>query len=1154
MKRFTLIVTMAVMMAMPVMAERVSPETAQKVAKTFLTNNGVKSAQLTDLSKAAGFPNLYIFNADPGFVVMAADDCARPILGYSLTDRFDTDNMPKNMRWWLQQYSDEIQWGIENGIQPDNSTATEWNCLKEGIQTRGQSEVVVSPLIDTRWNQGDPYNMYCPNNSVTGCVATAMAQVMKYWDYPEQGQGNHSYTPEMHPEYGELSVDFSATTYDWNNMTNTYGASSTDVQKQAVATLMYHCGVSVDMNYDPTSSGAAGALVPLSLVNYFKYASSATFLSKDNYTNDQWIALLKLELDERRPVFYVGSYEKIVNNETVTGGHAFVCDGYRTDDYFHFNWGWGGVKDNYFAIGALNPSSGGIGSGSGSYNLYNGIAAWVEPVSNLDAPVISVMASGKSLILSWETINNADSYIIYKNNQKIAINVTGSSYTDNDIVSGNYYEYYVRAVNSDTTSNPSNHATGMSVFRDITPSELTAEINVTNVVLNWTGYEGNQSFELHYATASDNLGWCADKDNPGTYWGQRYPAASMANFAGMEISRISCYFYYASNYTLYAFNGEMVEIDKLCERSYSKANAGMEWIDFNFDTPLQIDCSKDLWIVLYNNDSKALYPALSGYYSGDNNTEGKYIASTLEDLPYTISSSDISWLIKATLTDGTYTYHLYDNGVSVEDDITATSYTVTNPANNTAHQYTVKTNYYGGESAASNMAGITMGTSSLASLEMAANDKMTVTKNSQLTVTGTLGNDNAANLVIEDGAQLIHSNAVKATLKKDITGYGSDPAVKTGWYTIASPVTEDVMPSTENALLSGTYDLFYYDEPNHHWMNHKAGAFNLTHKQGYLYANSTNKTLDFAGEMMATNTANVSKKLDYDCTIESLKGINLVGNPFSRNLVSGDLQLDGTPITTYYTVEGGDEIVSRDLASNPIKPGQGFLVQVGATNKSLVFNPASKDASQPAFVCIEAGNDSFVDRAYVQIGHGNTLRKITINDNVPHVFVQLNHGDYAAANLEAVQGEIPVGFKAVANGTHTLTVSTKGLETDYLHLIDNMTGADIDLLATPNYTFDAKTTDYTSRFRLIFSENDGSSTGTETTNFAYVSNGEIVITDGPSTSSGTYTLQVWDMMGRVIVSHSGHTRCVPTAGIPAGVYVLRLIDGENTMTQKIVIE
>ena len=165
MKRLTTTVALLLLAALPMKAERVAPETAKKAAQTFLNNNGTRATQLADLSKTAGYKNLYIFTAEQGFVVMAADDCAKPILGYSLTDEFAVNDMPDNLSWWLQQYDDEIQWGIENKIQPDESTATEWAFLKDGVQTRNQSDVVVGPLIATRWNQGSPYNLYCPSGS-----------------------------------------------------------------------------------------------------------------------------------------------------------------------------------------------------------------------------------------------------------------------------------------------------------------------------------------------------------------------------------------------------------------------------------------------------------------------------------------------------------------------------------------------------------------------------------------------------------------------------------------------------------------------------------------------------------------------------------------------------------------------------------------------------------------------------------------------------------------------------------------------------------------------------------------------------------------------------------------------------------------------------
>lgn len=163
MKRFTMTVALLLMVAMPMMAERVSPETARKVAQTFLNNNGAKSAQLTDLSKAAGFANLYIFNGEEGFVVMSADDCVKPILGYSLTGKFVAEGMPENVRGWLQGYSDEIQSAVDRRMKATGETTRLWKALVEGNNTKdAKVTAVIEPLIQTKWNQGLPFNNFCP--------------------------------------------------------------------------------------------------------------------------------------------------------------------------------------------------------------------------------------------------------------------------------------------------------------------------------------------------------------------------------------------------------------------------------------------------------------------------------------------------------------------------------------------------------------------------------------------------------------------------------------------------------------------------------------------------------------------------------------------------------------------------------------------------------------------------------------------------------------------------------------------------------------------------------------------------------------------------------------------------------------------------------
>ena len=404
-------------------------------------------------------------------------------------------------------------------------------------------------------------------------------------------------------------------------------------------------------------------------------------------------------------------------------------------------------------------------------------------------------------------------------------------------------------------------------------------------------------------------------------------------------------------------------------------------------------------------------------------------------------------------------------------------------------------------------------------------------------------------IIIADGGQLIHNNAVTATLQKNISAYtvlaNQGESKTNGWYTIASPVTTDL---DKECVAIGEYDLYLYNEPTHYWWNAKDGSGhgfnNLSNGHGYLYANEKNVTLNFTGPMQATS-ANVSVPLSY--TADNLKGYNLVGNPFTCNLTSSDAILVGEPLTTYMYVANGNEMVTATLSERPIQPGEGFFVQASGAGQNLVFHHEASEPIRTAFIRIEAGDNSFMDRAYVQFGQGNTLHKMTINDDVPHLSIQQGRDDYASTTIKANHGTIPVSFKAATNGSYTITVSHEGMEMDYLHLIDNLTGADTDLLSEPSYTFTASNHDYASRFRLVYS----SGTTTEESdneNFAFINDGQIIL----SGVIGDATVQLIDMNGRVVYCRDNvHT--ISTSGMTAGVYVLRLIQDDIVKTQKIVI-
>lgn len=370
-------------------AKPIDATTAQTVARHFFrsTDKGntipgqlnfdlafeAKGRLSADAAEETAF--YYIFNliGTEGYVIVGADDVAEPIWAYSVESWFDPVNIPINMEKWIEAYRQEMIYILSHELRATPEIAAKWQQWQAGDLVVQDRTAGVNPLCVTRWDQAPYYNALCPGGSVTGCVATAMAQVMKFWNHPAQGEGFHSYNED---NYGTVSANFGSTSYNWAAMPNSLNSNNT-----AVATLMYHCGVSVDMNYSPQVSGAyvATAASPIThcseyaFKTYFKYSPSLQGVLRSNYSSAQWVNLMKSELDAGRPILHAGIGSG--------GGHAFVCDGYDNADYFHFNWGWGGQADGYFLNYALNPGSTGTGGGSGGYNSNQHILIGVQPVN-----------------------------------------------------------------------------------------------------------------------------------------------------------------------------------------------------------------------------------------------------------------------------------------------------------------------------------------------------------------------------------------------------------------------------------------------------------------------------------------------------------------------------------------------------------------------------------------------------------------------------------------------------------------------------------------------------------------------------------------------------------------------------------------------------
>jgi len=404
-------------------------------------------------------------------------------------------------------------------------------------------------------------------------------------------------------------------------------------------------------------------------------------------------------------------------------------------------------------------------------------------------------------------------------------------------------------------------------------------------------------------------------------------------------------------------------------------------------------------------------------------------------------------------------------------------------------------------------------------------------------------------ITIADGAQFIHNNAVNATLQRDITGYGNDPNVADGWYLIATPVSSTYITTN----FSGTFDLYKYNEPDYMWYTWNSTtsqSFNYLYRNtGYLYAHDTNTQLSFTGEMMGTK-ATTSKSLSYTSSLspahDDVIGFNLIGNPFTRNLVDGDMTIGGGPLTSYYVINpDGDALVQVNSDAYQIKPGEGFFVQAGGSGQSVEFNPSSKDAFNVAYIKIVAGNEDGYDNACIQIEEGNTLRKMNIAKKTS-VYVIDNGDDYAAATIHELAGTMPVHFNAIADGEFTITVNAKNIEPSTMMLYDNQTGELIDLLETPSYSFKASAEDEDNRFKLIFDFNNnynGVEDNFTSEIFVYQSGDELIV-------NGEGELQIFDVLGRLVTSKniSGVERISKPA--QTGVYIFRL----NEHTQKIVIK
>lgn len=353
--KVTIITFLALCQLLNTNAKPVEITIAERVAKNFLyitANKYEASCSFNEINLTApytfrmeGNPVFYAFQANPGYIIISAEDAYTPVIGYAFEGSFSFDDSPENFKSFIMGYVQQINYIRANQQEPAPEISASWAELQQpGIPVLSDTrDRDVAPLLSCKWDQGSPYNMYCPEDAAgpgghvyVGCVATAMAQIMYYWRYPETGTGQHCYIPQNY-SYGQQCANFGATTYNWSGMIN----GIDNRHPEANAEFQYHCAVSVNMDFSPDGSGSYSYLVPSSLDQYFRY-NDAVYEEKQDYSLSNWINLLKTDIDAGKPLYYSGY-------TTDWSGHAFVCDGYQGDN-FHFNFGWSGSNNGYFSL------------------------------------------------------------------------------------------------------------------------------------------------------------------------------------------------------------------------------------------------------------------------------------------------------------------------------------------------------------------------------------------------------------------------------------------------------------------------------------------------------------------------------------------------------------------------------------------------------------------------------------------------------------------------------------------------------------------------------------------------------------------------------------------------------------------------------------
>ena len=585
-------------------AKPVTVQQAQRVAEKVLPGHTFEVADLD---------GIYLFSSvdGQGFVLVAADDCVRPVLGYSATGRFPqptADNrLPVHFAAWLDGYRREITSLRAAGAVPSPEVQALWeNPLPRKSKSMGNS---VDPLLSTRWAQHPYYNTYCPYDSidsdycVTGCVATAMAQIMRYWEYPVTGWNSHSYFDYY---YGTLSANFDTTHYRWDLMPDTLSPFCDSLEIDAVATLMYHAGVSVNMAYSPRGSYAytisSGPLAfpcaENALKTYFRYNPMLYGMNRGSFSDAEWDSLLHVELNAARPVLYSGA-------DPNAGGHAFVLDGYDTLGMFHVNWGWGGYYDGFYTIDSLSPGAGSLGGEP--FYTFNRYCSALFDVYPAPTPTDTLV-----------TIN------IVSNNIECGM-VEGS---------GTYHLYDTVTVRPRASEGC--RFSHMATARRSIPLRFLACSDMNDTAY----FEYIEGDTLGYCFGNQLQSW-ADDYGTTTEWGIRIPSVMRQ---ARQLTAVELYYLVEGDYTLNIYVGDSIDGATPIYTGVYPLSGESGWRTLELDSMLTFHHAQTLWITVGINDTTHGFPLACADFCG--NDDGSWYHLPWGWRSYGDEGVFYSWMLK----------------------------------------------------------------------------------------------------------------------------------------------------------------------------------------------------------------------------------------------------------------------------------------------------------------------------------------------------------------------------------------------------------------------------------------------------------------------------------------------------------------------------